>query len=153
MIGLGGEMASVPTVQFADDTRLSFNGARALSTVLVIVDSNRMQGIKVGSVTGFRISSNRPGTVATVNRSGRQSGTSSHRSGVDTRASGVARTEYAEATVRSLAFWLKSTNTPSRSSFHQCAVASSGARRSTSRATVSAASRTFVNGQCGWMRA
>ncbi len=58
-------------------------------------------------------------------------------SGVDTRASGVARTEYADATVRSLAFWLKSTKTPSRSSFHQRAVARSGARRSTSRAIVS----------------
>ena len=33
-------------------------------------------------------------------------GTSSHVSGVDTRASGVGRTEYAEATVRSFAFWL-----------------------------------------------
>ena len=77
-----------------------------------------------------------------VNASGRQSATSSHSSGVDTRASGVARTEYADATVRSLAFWLKSTNTPSRSSFHHRLVASSGARRSTSRATVCAASRT-----------
>ena len=96
---------------------------------------------------------NRSGTVATVNCSGRQPVTSSHRSGVDTRASGSARTEYAEATVRSLAFWLKSTNTPSRSSFHHRLVASSGARRSTSRATVSAASRTFGYGQCGAIRA
>ena len=41
-----------------------------------------------------------------VNASGRQSGTWSQDSGIDTRASGVGRTEYAEATVRSLAFWL-----------------------------------------------
>ncbi len=33
------------------------------------------------------------GTVETVNVSGRQVGTSSHVSGIDTRASGVARTE------------------------------------------------------------
>ena len=32
--------------------------------------------------------------------------TSSHDSGADTVASGVGRTEYAAATVRSLAFWL-----------------------------------------------
>jgi hypothetical protein len=42
-----------------------------------------------------------------------------------TRASAVGRTEYAEATVRSLAFWLKSTKTPCRSSFHQRLVARS----------------------------
>ena len=96
---------------------------------------------------------NRSSTVGTVNCSGRQPGTSSQGSGVDTRASGVARTEYAEATVRSLAFWLKSTNTPARSSFHQRLVASSGARRSTSRATVSAASRTCGYGHCGAIRA
>ena len=88
-----------------------------------------------------------------VKFSGRQPATSSQSSGVDTRASGVARTEYAEATVRSKAFWLKSTNTPSRSSFHHRAVANSGARRSTSRATVCAASRTNLNGHRRWMRA
>ena len=79
--------------------------------------------------------------------------TSSQNRGVDTRASGVARTEYAEATVRSNAFWLKSTKTPSRSSFHHRAVAKSGALRSTSRATACAASRTNLNGQRRWMRA
>ena len=91
---------------------------------------------------GSPVSAKRAGTVASVWSSGRTAGTSSQRSGVDTRASGVARTEYAEATVRSLAFWLKSTNTPCRSSFHQRLVASAGARASTSRATVSAARRT-----------
>jgi hypothetical protein len=35
-----------------------------------------------------------------------QRGTSSHSRGIDTRASGVGRTDQAEATVRSLAFWL-----------------------------------------------
>ena len=99
------------------------------------------------------MSANRSGTVATVNAAGSQSATSSQRSGVETRASGVARTEYADATVRSLAFWLKSTNTPSRSSFHQRLVASSGARRSTSRATVWAASRTCRKDQLGTIRA
>ena len=102
---------------------------------------------------GSPCSSKRFGTAAIVNSSGRQSATSFQNSGVDTRASGVARTEYAEATVRSKAFWLKSTNTPSRSSFHHRAVASSGARRSTSRATVCAASRTNLNGQRGSIRA
>ena len=63
-------------------------------------------------------------------------------SGIDTRASGVARTDHADATVRSLAFWLKSTKTPSRSSFHHRLVARSGTRRSTSRATVCATDRT-----------
>jgi hypothetical protein len=48
----------------------------------------------------------RSGTVSRVNAPGSQSGTSSQASGVDTRASRVGRTEYAEATVRSLAFWL-----------------------------------------------
>ena len=103
---------------------------------------------------GSPISAKRAGTVATVNASGLQSGTSSQRSGVDTRASGRERTEYAEATVRSLAFWLKSTKTRSpRSSFHHRLVARSGARRSTSRAMVSAASRTCLYGQFGSMRA
>ena len=82
---------------------------------------------------------------ATVNSSGRRTRTSSQSSGVDTRASGSGRIEYAEATVRSFAFWLKSTNTLSpRSSFHHRAVASPGARFSTSRARVSAASRTSL---------
>ena len=48
----------------------------------------------------------RSGTVSMVNASGWQPATSSQVSGVETRASGVGRTEYAEATVRSLAFWL-----------------------------------------------
>ena len=46
------------------------------------------------------------GTVSTVKSAGSQSGTSSQSSGVDTRASGSGRTEYAEQVVRSFAFWL-----------------------------------------------
>ncbi len=93
-------------------------------------------------------SANRPGTVATVNVLGPAAGHLVPRAAASTPGRpGVDRTEYAEATVRSLAFWLKSTNTPWRSSFHHRLVASSGARRSTSRATVSAASRTCWNGQ------
>src|SRR5205807_7601306 len=49
---------------------------------------------------------NRFGTVSIVNAAGSQPGTSSHVTGVDTRASSVGRTEYAETVVRSLAFWL-----------------------------------------------
>jgi hypothetical protein len=52
------------------------------------------------------MSAKRVGTVSIVNASGSHPGTSSHRSGVETRASGVGRTEYWEATVRSFAFWL-----------------------------------------------
>ncbi|CKR36213.1 Uncharacterised protein [Mycobacterium tuberculosis] len=42
---------------------------------------------------GSPMSANRLGTVAMVNTAGSQPGTSSQCSGVDTRASGVARTE------------------------------------------------------------
>src|SRR6202040_2265273 len=51
-------------------------------------------------------SANRAGAVASVNAAGSQSATSSHSRGIDTRASGVGRTDQTEATVRSLAFWL-----------------------------------------------
>jgi len=50
--------------------------------------------------------SKRDGAVTSVNAAGSHAATSSHASGIDTRASGVARTDHAEATVRSLAFWL-----------------------------------------------
>ena len=55
---------------------------------------------------GFPIAAKRPGTVFTVNSAGSQPGTSSQVSGVETRASGKGRTEYAEQVVRSFAFWL-----------------------------------------------
>ena len=55
---------------------------------------------------GSPSSANPAGTVSMVNASGSQLGTSSHVSGVDARASGSGRSEYAEAMVRSFAFWL-----------------------------------------------
>jgi hypothetical protein len=51
-------------------------------------------------------SAKRAGAVVRVNAAGSQSATSPHSSGIDTRASGVGRTDHAEATVRSFAFWL-----------------------------------------------
>src|ERR1700712_2428895 len=60
---------------------------------------------------GSPMSAYRAATVAKVKDSGTQSGTSCQCSGVDTLASARERTEYADATVRSLAFWLKSTKT------------------------------------------
>ncbi len=49
---------------------------------------------------------NRSGTEARVNAAASTVATSSQARGVETRASAVGRTEYADATVRSLAFWL-----------------------------------------------
>src|SRR5438105_11559421 len=49
---------------------------------------------------------NRAGMVAMVKSSISTSGSSSHRTGADTVASGLPRTEYAERIVRSRAFWL-----------------------------------------------
>jgi hypothetical protein len=81
------------------------------------------------------------------------SGSSAQVTGVDTVASGRARTEYADAIVRSRAFWLKSRNTFSpRSSFHHLVVTSSGSRRSSSRPKASAARRTSVKVHFGSMR-
>jgi len=44
--------------------------------------------------------------VFSVKSAGSHRSSSCHETGADTRASGFGRTEYAEATVRSLAFWL-----------------------------------------------
>jgi hypothetical protein len=52
------------------------------------------------------LSAKRAGAVTSVNAAGSTSATSSHVSGIETRASGVGRTDHAEATVRSFAFWL-----------------------------------------------
>ena len=49
---------------------------------------------------------NRAGIVASVKSPGSQASISSQASGAETRASGLGRTEYAAATVRSFAFWL-----------------------------------------------
>ena len=82
-----------------------------------------------------------------------QPATSSQRNGALTVASGRARTLYADAIVWSRAIRLKSRNTRCpRSSFHQRAVASSGRRRSISRATATAAWRTSMNAQSGRIR-
>jgi hypothetical protein len=51
-------------------------------------------------------STNRAGAVASVNAAESQPATSPQSSGIETRASGVGRTDHADATVRSLAFWL-----------------------------------------------
>lgn len=48
----------------------------------------------------------RAGMVFSVKSPRSHTGTSSHVSGAETRPSGVGRTEYADATVRSFAFWL-----------------------------------------------
>ena len=62
------------------------------------------------------------------------------RTGVDTWAPTRARTDHAPNTVLCGAFWLKSMKTRSpRSSFHHAAVIRSGRRRSSSRATATAA--------------
>src|SRR5205823_9833216 len=63
--------------------------------------------------------------VFSVNRDGSQRGTSLQPSGAETRASGVGRTEYAQAIVRSRAFCPKSTKTPRRSATLQVVVATS----------------------------
>jgi hypothetical protein len=51
-------------------------------------------------------SANRAGIVCSVKSRGSQSGSSFQWSGAETVASGVGRTEYAPAMVRSRAFWL-----------------------------------------------
>jgi hypothetical protein len=58
------------------------------------------------SAHGSPIAANRSGMVNRVYSAGSQAGTSSQVNGAETRTSGTGRTEYAEATVRSLAFWL-----------------------------------------------
>src|ERR1700691_1766166 len=55
---------------------------------------------------GAPSSAKRLGIESTVKSAGSQSGTSCQSRGVDTRASGSGRTEYAEHVVRSFAFWL-----------------------------------------------
>ena len=65
---------------------------------------------------------------------------SSHSNGVDTWPPTLGRTDHAPNTVLCGAFWLKSTNTRlPRSSFHHAAVIRSGRRRSSRRASATAA--------------
>jgi hypothetical protein len=96
---------------------------------------------------------NRAGIVAIVKSSGSTSASSSQVNGAETGACGRGRTEYAEAMVRSRAFWLKSMKTFSpRSSFHHFVVTMVGSRRSSSRPKASAARRTSVKVQRGSIR-
>ena len=95
------------------------------------------------SAQGSPAERTRPGTVTIVSASGWITSSSSQSKGVDTCAPGRARTDQAPNTVLCGAFWLKSTKTRwPRSSFHQAHVISSGRRRSSSRATATAALRT-----------
>ena len=99
---------------------------------------------------GSPAAATRAGTLARVSSSGWTAAMSSHRSGVDTWPPGRARTDQAPKTVLCGAFWLKSMNTRSpRSSFHHAAVMRSGRRRSSSRATATAAARTWYESQRG----
>jgi hypothetical protein len=71
---------------------------------------------------------------------------------VETGAPGIGRREYAEAMVRSLQFWLKSTKIRSpRSSFHHLVVTPSS-RYSRSRPQPIAACRTSTHSQRGSLR-
>ena len=85
----------------------------------------------------------RAGTFASVSSSGAIVSSSSQLNGVDTWPPTRGRTLHAPSTVLWGAFWLKSQNTRvPRSSFHQAAVIRSGRRRSSSRASATAAART-----------
>ena len=85
----------------AFDIAVSLLGLLLLSPVLAVA----MLAIRLESA-GSPIFAQRAGTVNKVKSAGLQSGTSSQVSGVETRASGSGRTEYAEHVVRSFAFWL-----------------------------------------------
>ena len=88
-----------------------------------------------------------------VSSSGTTVATSSQVNGVDTCAPTRARTDQAPNTVLWGAFWLKSTKTRvPRSSFHHASVIRSGRRRASSRATATAAARTWNESQRGSRR-
>jgi hypothetical protein len=52
-LGLSGDFGSAPTINFSDDTRLSHNAVRTLSSVLVIVDAGQVKGVKVGQLADY----------------------------------------------------------------------------------------------------
>ena len=52
-LGLGLLMANVPTVQVSIGTRLRYSAVRSLSSVIVVVDANRMQGLNVGQLADY----------------------------------------------------------------------------------------------------
>jgi hypothetical protein len=96
-----------------------------------------------GRMTVTHLGDARAGMVATVKSSGCTSESSSRATGADTGAPGLGRTPYADAIVRSRAFWSQSTKTRSpHSSFHHFVVTSPGGRRSSSRPMAMAAWRT-----------
>src|SRR6185295_13150586 len=83
------------------------------------------------------------GTVAIVMSWGRSVRRISHGNGKETGAWSRARTDHGAKTVLCGAFWLKSMKIRApRSSFHHDAVINDGCRRSSSRATATAALRT-----------
>jgi hypothetical protein len=46
-------MANVPTVQVSTGTRLRHSAVRSLSSVIVVVDANRIQGLNVGQLADY----------------------------------------------------------------------------------------------------
>jgi hypothetical protein len=52
-LGLNLQMANVPTVQVSTGTRLRHSAVRSLSSVIVVVDANRMQGLNVGQLADY----------------------------------------------------------------------------------------------------
>jgi len=94
----------------------------------------------------------RSGTLAIVNTAGSTSASSDQVTGIDTRPSGLRRTEYGAHIERSRAFWLKSMKIRlPRSSFHHDVVTVSGSRRSSSRASAMTARRPAMKSHRGSM--
>jgi hypothetical protein len=52
-LGLNLQMANVPTVQVSMGTRLRYSAVRSISSVIVVVDANRMQGLNVGQLADY----------------------------------------------------------------------------------------------------
>ena len=100
-------------------------------------------GLGFMSAQGSPLAASNDGTLAMVSALGSTSSMSAQRIGVETWPPTRERTDHAPKTVLWGAFWLKSMNTREpRSSFHHAAVIRSGRRRSSSRATATAACRT-----------
>jgi hypothetical protein len=52
-LGLNLQMANVPTVQVSTGTRLRYSAVRSLSSVIVVVDANRVQGLNFGQLADY----------------------------------------------------------------------------------------------------
>lgn len=52
-LGLNLQMANIPTVQVSMGTRLRYSAVRSLSSVIVVVDANRSQGLNVGQLADY----------------------------------------------------------------------------------------------------